>query len=251
MKLVFVASPLTSKHIALRRKSKNWLARNQDNVSEWSYMSTRRLLFQWANTIKIQPSVLVYDKANLIIISLKINLFSPWCSWKIAELALNNNHSLTHFRLRQYDISKRKWVFIIRYFQFWQQWYCDVTQWYNVLFHWYCDVTQWYNVLFHWDCDVTQWYNVLFHWYCDVTQWYNVLFHWDCDVTQWYNVLFHWYCDVTQWYNVLFHWYCDVTQWYNVLFHWVKYCYVTCQFWYVAIIYHVILINAFRNCLVC
>jgi hypothetical protein len=168
--LVFVASPLTSKHTALRRKSKNWLARNQDNVSEWSYMSTRRMLFQWANTIKIQPSVLVYDKANLIIIiSLKINLFSPWCSWKIAELALNNNHSLTHFCLRQYDISKRKWVFIIRYFQFWRQWYCDVTQWYNVLFHWYCDVTQWYNVLFHWDCDVTQWYNVLFHWDCDVT----------------------------------------------------------------------------------
>jgi hypothetical protein len=27
---------------------------------------------------------------------LKIILFSPWYSWKIAELALNNNHSLTH-----------------------------------------------------------------------------------------------------------------------------------------------------------
>jgi len=25
---------------------------------------------------------------------LKINLFSPWYSWKIAGLALNNNHSL-------------------------------------------------------------------------------------------------------------------------------------------------------------
>jgi hypothetical protein len=33
-------------------------------------------------------------KSNLIIVSLKINLFSPWYSWKIAELALNNNHSL-------------------------------------------------------------------------------------------------------------------------------------------------------------
>ena len=31
---------------ALRRKSKDWLARNQDNVSEWSDMSTRGLLFQ-------------------------------------------------------------------------------------------------------------------------------------------------------------------------------------------------------------
>ena len=25
---------------------------------------------------------------------MKINLFSPWYSWKIAELALNNNHLL-------------------------------------------------------------------------------------------------------------------------------------------------------------
>ena len=39
--------------------------------------------------------MLVLYKADLIIISLKINLFSPWYSWKIAELALNNNHSLT------------------------------------------------------------------------------------------------------------------------------------------------------------
>jgi hypothetical protein len=27
-------------------KSKNWVARNQNNVSEWSDMSTRELLFQ-------------------------------------------------------------------------------------------------------------------------------------------------------------------------------------------------------------
>ena len=46
-------------HAALRRKSKDWLARNQDNVSEWSDMSTRGLLFQWASTMKIQLSMLV------------------------------------------------------------------------------------------------------------------------------------------------------------------------------------------------
>ena len=33
-------------HATLRRNSKDWLARNQDNVSEWSDMSTRGLLFQ-------------------------------------------------------------------------------------------------------------------------------------------------------------------------------------------------------------
>jgi hypothetical protein len=32
-----------AKHTALRRKSKDWSARNQNNVSEWSDMSTRGL----------------------------------------------------------------------------------------------------------------------------------------------------------------------------------------------------------------
>ena len=36
----------SAKQAALRRKSKDWLARNQDNVSERSDMSTHRLLFQ-------------------------------------------------------------------------------------------------------------------------------------------------------------------------------------------------------------
>ena len=36
----------SAKHAALRRKSKDWLARNQDNVSDWGDMSIRRVLFQ-------------------------------------------------------------------------------------------------------------------------------------------------------------------------------------------------------------
>ena len=36
----------SAKHETLRRKSNNWLARNQNNVSEWSDMSTRGMLFQ-------------------------------------------------------------------------------------------------------------------------------------------------------------------------------------------------------------
>ena len=35
----------SAKHAALRRKSKDRLARNQNNVSEWSDMSIRELLF--------------------------------------------------------------------------------------------------------------------------------------------------------------------------------------------------------------
>ena len=36
----------SAKHAALRRKSKDWLAWNQNNVSEWSDMYTRELFFQ-------------------------------------------------------------------------------------------------------------------------------------------------------------------------------------------------------------
>ena len=36
----------SAKHAALRRKSKDWLARNQNNVSEWSDMYVCGLLFQ-------------------------------------------------------------------------------------------------------------------------------------------------------------------------------------------------------------
>ena len=50
---------LSFKYKALSRKSKDWLARNQNNVSEWGDMSIHGLLFQWASTIKIQLSVLV------------------------------------------------------------------------------------------------------------------------------------------------------------------------------------------------
>jgi hypothetical protein len=49
----------SAKHAVLRRKRKDWLARNQKNVSEWGNMAIRGLLFQWASAIKIQLSVLV------------------------------------------------------------------------------------------------------------------------------------------------------------------------------------------------
>jgi hypothetical protein len=36
----------SANHAALMRKNKDWLARTQDNVSEWGDMSLRGLLFQ-------------------------------------------------------------------------------------------------------------------------------------------------------------------------------------------------------------
>jgi hypothetical protein len=77
----------STKHAALRRKTKDWLALNQDNVSEWCDLTpvyllivvsvNKQLFFQGTNTINIQLNVLVKYKADLIIISLTINLFSP------------------------------------------------------------------------------------------------------------------------------------------------------------------------------
>jgi hypothetical protein len=47
----------STKHTALRRKSKDWFTLNQNNMSKWSDMSTRGLLFQRASTIKIHQTI--------------------------------------------------------------------------------------------------------------------------------------------------------------------------------------------------
>ena len=46
-------------NIVLISENKDWLARKHVNVSEWSDMSIRGLLFQWTSTIKIQLSLLI------------------------------------------------------------------------------------------------------------------------------------------------------------------------------------------------
>jgi hypothetical protein len=50
----------SAKNSVLRSKSKDWLARNQDNVPKWDNMSICRQLFQWTNTIKNQLPVNVF-----------------------------------------------------------------------------------------------------------------------------------------------------------------------------------------------
>ena len=111
------------KPAALRRKSKDWLARNQNKVSQFDDMSIHGLLFQWASTIKIQLSVLVWYKTDLIIISLKINLFLAWYSWKIllssrwttithSLICMNNVPKMSHLRetTRRLELYKSKTV---------------------------------------------------------------------------------------------------------------------------------------------
>jgi hypothetical protein len=79
----------STKHAALRNKSKDWLARNQVNVSKWSDMSARGQLFQWASTI-------CWSSTKQVSWSSHRNV--TCACHDIAEhlliLALNNNHSL-------------------------------------------------------------------------------------------------------------------------------------------------------------
>ena len=55
----------STKHPALRNKSKYWLGENQDHVLLWSDMYTRELLFQSTSTINIQLC-LFYYKTDII-----------------------------------------------------------------------------------------------------------------------------------------------------------------------------------------
>ena len=48
----------SAKYAVLRRKSKDWLARNQNNVSEWSDMSTCGLLFHKNPTNHLTKQIL-------------------------------------------------------------------------------------------------------------------------------------------------------------------------------------------------
>ena len=51
----------SAKHTGLRTKSKDWLTRNQDNVSEWGNMYIRGLLFQLARATNIHLSLFAYS----------------------------------------------------------------------------------------------------------------------------------------------------------------------------------------------
>ena len=77
----------SASHSALRRKNKDWLGWNRDKYVKWCDM-----YMCMCSTIKIQ-----LKNVDLIIL-LKITLFLPLYGWKIAELALNNYHLLTHSR---------------------------------------------------------------------------------------------------------------------------------------------------------
>ena len=67
-----------TKHAALKSNNKDWLAWKQDKMSEWNDMSTHKLLFQIASTIKKKTTQLILlVKCTADIVLSKCNLFSP------------------------------------------------------------------------------------------------------------------------------------------------------------------------------
>jgi hypothetical protein len=76
---------------------KNKLIFNEMMMSEWLLFNANSAIFLLQYTI----------------ISLKINLLSPWYSWKISELALNYNHSLAHFYTFRYNSGGKKFSQVV------------------------------------------------------------------------------------------------------------------------------------------
>ena len=84
----------STKYAALRNKSEDRLALNQDNASRgvkclpanccWCRLAIQKYII-------VQLSVLDWYKVDIILILFKCKLLSPWCSWKIAYLALSNS----------------------------------------------------------------------------------------------------------------------------------------------------------------
>ena len=90
-------------HAVLRSKGRDWFARSRDNVSEWGDMSIRGLLFQWANTIKIQLRGLVQTGLRHHLIEKSrhdiAEKLPSWCSTIIT-------HSLQCFNYEKYKYIK-------------------------------------------------------------------------------------------------------------------------------------------------
>ena len=85
----------SAKHTTLWNKGKDWLSRNQNNVSEWSDMSTNRMLFHWASTITMNFKACLSCTKWIPLSSHRNIICSHYDIAKnIAELSLNNIHHL-------------------------------------------------------------------------------------------------------------------------------------------------------------
>jgi hypothetical protein len=93
IKLVFVASPLSTQHLGERANTGRlgiWIMCPSGATclsADWCFSGLALWKSNWA----------CWSGTKQISLSShwKLTLFSPWHRWKISELVLNNNHSLT------------------------------------------------------------------------------------------------------------------------------------------------------------
>jgi hypothetical protein len=83
--------------------------RSSSKIQKSGLLRVRIIRPSWSDTItiKIQLSVLVLFNAEIIIISSKCSMFTPWYSWKITHLALTNNHLLA---ITKWEIVITRWT---------------------------------------------------------------------------------------------------------------------------------------------
>jgi hypothetical protein len=67
----------SAKHAAVRKKSKDWLTQNQDNISEWYYMPTSGLQ---SNTMKYVSGLEIetVDTCTITILLTRIKVEAKW-----------------------------------------------------------------------------------------------------------------------------------------------------------------------------
>jgi hypothetical protein len=73
--------------------------RRGEHANHYTTDMVSRVGWLLLETLTLEVDIVQKKQADLIIISLKINLFLPWYRWKIADLALSNNHSLAQNRM--------------------------------------------------------------------------------------------------------------------------------------------------------
>ena len=112
----------STRHASLRSKNNNWLTRNQDNVSEWSDMSTRGLLFRWANIWWFQLSVLVLFSLKVDHLALKQITHACIYTTLIGKVAFNlNEWKYINMNLMWINRKKKTEGTILRHRHHWAQ----------------------------------------------------------------------------------------------------------------------------------
>jgi hypothetical protein len=93
---------LSAKHAALRRKVKDWLARNQDNVSEWANMSIRRIKMEGHKVMTKAHLAYAWLFSDCYVFSVTFHLY---CTIEVSILTYNQHHVHSKYKI---DLNKLK-----------------------------------------------------------------------------------------------------------------------------------------------